>query len=206
MSNNPRSGRGRQAEAARNDQRLLDAARDVVAMHGADAPVSLIAEAAGIGVGSIYRRYSSKTELLQHLCLLAMRQTISAAEAGLAQSDPWNGLQGYIRDCIAFRSGALAPLAGHIPTTAEMRDHAARSLDLLEKLVERAPVRADVTAIDIAWLIEQFGRSPAFELSADDAHVRDRLLAIALDGLRSGMQTALPGPPPTREQYTRRWH
>src|ERR1700722_4204909 len=74
--------RGRQQEAARNDRRVLDAAREVFATQGWDAPVSAVAERAGVGMGSLYRRYGSKTELLQRLCVVAMEQNIGAPRAG----------------------------------------------------------------------------------------------------------------------------
>src|SRR5947207_3014456 len=112
--------RGRQAEAERNDRLVLEAARDVFAAHGADAPVSAVADRAGVGIGSLYRRYGSKTELLQRLCMLAMEDSISAAREGLAQDDAWAGLAHYVSRCVAFRSGAFAPLAGTIETTPAM--------------------------------------------------------------------------------------
>ena len=205
MTEPPPKRRGRQAEAARNDRRLLDAAREVIATKGFDAPVSAIAERAGVGIGSLYRRYASKVELLQQLCVLAMQQAIAAAETGLHDEDPWRGLCNYVHTCVAFHAGALAPLAGRIPTTPEMRETAARSFHLLDQLVERAPLRPDVTLFDIAWLIELFSRTRPRRASTEDTLVHDRLLAIALDGLRPDAPTPLPGPPPTREQYTGRW-
>ena len=91
------SRRGRHAEGARNDQRLLDAARDVFASQGTSATVAAIAARAGLGIGSLYRRYGGKTELLQHLCLLAMQQAVAAADEALAQTDAAAALTSYIR-------------------------------------------------------------------------------------------------------------
>jgi AcrR family transcriptional regulator len=205
-----RRKRGRQAEAERNDRLVLDAARDVFAAHGASAPISAVAERAGVGMGSLYRRYGSKTELLQRLCVLAMEEAIGAAEEGLAEPDASTGLAHYVRRCVAFRSGALAPLAGTIETTPEMWQTARRGRRLLEELVARAHrsggLRQDVTALDIAFLIEQFGRRRAAEPTDGEENARRRLLAIALDGLyaRDDAQP-LPGPPPTAEQYEERW-
>src|SRR5580700_9164196 len=71
---NPDSAHGRQADARRNDRAVLDAARDVFAAQGAGAPISAVAERAGVGMGTLYRRYGSKTELLQRMCVLAMEQ------------------------------------------------------------------------------------------------------------------------------------
>ena len=101
----PQSAYGRQAEARRNDLAVLEAARDVFTTQGAGAPVSAVAERAGVGMGTLYRRYGSKTELLQRLCLLAMEQAVQAAEAGLRAADPWSGVADYIRACIELQIG-----------------------------------------------------------------------------------------------------
>jgi AcrR family transcriptional regulator len=204
-----RSGRGRQAEAARNDRRVLDAAREVFAAQGASATVSAIAERAGVGVGSLYRRYGSKADLLRHLCTQAMQQSIEAAEAALAAPDPWAGLAGYVRNCVAQGTGALAPLAGSIETTPRMWEISRRGRDLLDRLVTRAQrdggLRSDVTALDIAWLIESFGRPGPAAPGTPEHAVRQRLLAITLDGLRCPGPEPLPGPPPSARLYEQRW-
>lgn len=206
----PQSVHGRQAEARRNDLVVLEAARDVFTAQGAGAPISAVAEHAGVGMGTLYRRYGSKTELLQRLCLLAMDQALAAADDALAAGDPWDGLCGYIRACVELRSGALASLAGQIETTAEMRATARRSMARMEEIVGRAHrdgrLRSDVSALDITWLIEQFSRrSPDQVESAEERNVRSRLVAIALDGLRAAPGQALPGRPPSRSRYVNRW-
>lgn len=207
--NAQRPRRGRYAEAERNDLLVLAAAREVFAARGAGATVAAIAERAGVGMGSLYRRYGSKDELLRHLCTMAMEQVIEAAGAALADADAWAGLAGYVRSCVAQGSGALAPLAGTIETTPRMRETSRRGRGLLEELVTRAKrdggLRADVTALDIAWLIELFGRSSPALPSAEDRAVRERLLAIALDGLRAGQASPLPGVPPAARHYEKRW-
>lgn len=204
----PTRRRGRQAEAARNDRLVLDAAREVFAAHGFDAPVSAIAERAGVGMGSLYRRYSSKEELLQRLCVLAMEQAIEAAEAALRAEDPWTGLADYIRQCVAFGSGALAPLAGTIETTSDMSQTSQRSQRLVETLTTRArsagALRADVTTLDILLLIEHFSR-PNPAPTGEDDNTRRRLLAITLDGLKAQDAEPLPGHPPNLQPYRARW-
>ncbi|HXL91275.1 MAG TPA: helix-turn-helix domain-containing protein [Streptosporangiaceae bacterium] len=209
------SRRGRQAEAARNDLIVLAAAREVFAAQGADAPVSAVASRAGVGVGSLYRRYGSKDDLLRELCLLALRQSVSLAEQSLQECDAWEGLTRYIREAVAQGTGALAPLAGSIATTPEMWSASRRGRELLGMLVQRAQtagaLRDDVTALDIAHLIELFGRlgPDATESASPERAIRLRLLAIALDGLRveRGELAAspLPGAPPTTVHYEARW-
>jgi AcrR family transcriptional regulator len=202
--------RGRHAEGARNDQRLLDAARDVFAAQGATATVAAIADRAGLGIGSLYRRYGSKTELLQHLCLLAMEQTIGAATEALTVPDPAAALTGYVHACVALRAGALAPLAGTIETTPQMWELSREGRRLQQAIVDRAHqaghLRPDVTALDISWLIEQFARTaPPADADPDDRNVQRRLLAIAVDGLFAAGARPLPGYAPGTDHYVRRW-
>ena len=210
----PDSVHGRQAEARRNDLVVLEAARDVFSALGADAPISAVADRAGVGIGTLYRRYGSKTELLQRLCVLAMDQAVQAADDALAAADPWTGLAGYVRACVELRSGALAALAGQIETTAQMRAVARHSMARQAEIVARAhrdgSLRPDVTALDLTWLIEQFSRRPPDPVDADEErNVRARLVAIALDGLRAQpsprTRENLPGRPPSRARYVRRW-
>jgi hypothetical protein len=125
----------------------------------------------------------------------------------------WTGLAGYVRACVELRSGALASLAGQIETTAEMRGTARRNMARTAEIVDRAhrdgSLRADVTALDIAWLIEQFSRRAPDPVDPDEErNVRARLVAIALDGLRARSGQAretLPGRPPSRARYVNRW-
>ena len=203
--------RGRHIEAARNDLLVLEAARDVVAAYGADAPVSAIAARAGVGVGSLYRRYGSKTDLLRHLCLLAMRQYVEAAHTALREADAWAGLVGYIRACVEHRVGALSGLAGTIDPTEEMGRLARLAGDLRDELVVRAhrsgALRADATSMDVTWLIELFARREPGGPGPEGESVRQRLLCIAVDGLAGAPPTApLPGSPPgARRHHERRW-
>jgi AcrR family transcriptional regulator len=206
----PGSAHGRQAEARRNDLAVLEAARDVFSARGADAPISAVAERAGVGMGTLYRRYGSKTELLQRLCVIAMEQALAAADVALNAADPWTGLTTYIRACVEMRSGALAALAGHVDVTAEMRVIAERSIAAMTEITVRAhgdgSLRGDVTALDVSLLIEMFSRrAPDLPDLAEERNARDRLLAITLDGLRAGGATPLPGRPPSRDRYVGRW-
>lgn len=206
LEHGPVRRRGRQAEAARNDRLVLDAAREVFASQGFAAPVAAVAARAGVGMGTLYRRYGSKTELLQRLCVLAMTQASAAAETALAVDDPWPALTGYITERVGFRSGALAPLAGTIPVTDEMLAVARRSRRLHTRVVGRAHragvLRRDVTALDVALLIEHFSRRAPDELPGS----ADRLLAIAMAGLRPADDAVLPGPAPSWHAYEQRWN
>lgn len=91
----------RQAEAERNDRALLQAAREFLAADGAHASVAAIAARAGVGIGSLYRRYRTKEELFQRLSALSLDHWNAAAERGLAADargwspSPWTGCVPY---------------------------------------------------------------------------------------------------------------
>ncbi len=187
-------------------------------MDGAHASVASIAARAGVGIGSLYRRYRTKEELFQHLVALALDEYLQAAEEGLAREDPWEGLAHYVTSAIALGTGSLAPVAGTVEVTEEMAEKNARSDQAVEALVERAHaagvLRRDVTTVDISLLIEQMGRSPLLEQLAKQGRsdlteaalkARARINAIALDGLRAGAPEPLPGDPPGYELFSERW-
>src|ERR1700729_2249594 len=93
----PRPGRhgpmsGRQAEAARNDQRILDSARAVF-VNDPGAPITAVAKHAGVGISALYTRYGSKEEPLRTLCtnglLIVVQETEAAIEQLKAGRDHW---------------------------------------------------------------------------------------------------------------------
>lgn len=213
----PRRRAPRQAEAERNDRALLEAAREVLATDGAHASVAAIAARAGVGIGSLYRRYRTKEELFQRLSALSLDSWNDAAEQGLAADDPWSGLANFTAACIEF-GPTLAPIAGTIEVTREMWAKFDRSEKLLAALVARAHhagvLRPDITTADISLLIEQFRTSPALDqfrkqgnkdLIDAATNARRRIITIALDGLRAVHTDPLPGPPPTNDLFTERW-
>ncbi|MEV4222143.1 helix-turn-helix domain-containing protein [Nonomuraea sp. NPDC049725] len=204
-----RRKRGPQALAARNDQALIEAARHVFTTQGFDAPVSAVAEHAGVGMGSLYRRYRTKEELLQRLCVDSMERVAAAAQGGLAHEDPWQGLAHYIQQCVAFGFGILAPLAGAIDVTPEMQQANQRAQHLADELTARAHragvLRTDVTTMDISLLIGQFSRSTPAPPGRAEEEIRSRLLAIALDGLKAHNTGPLPGEPSSVQHYQTLW-
>jgi AcrR family transcriptional regulator len=206
-----RPRRGRQAEARRNDILVLDAARAVFAERGSDAPIAAVAQRAGVGMGTLYRRYGGKDELIQKLCLLSLEQNLAAVEAGLSADSPWEGLCDYVRACVRLAVGAFSPLAGKVGTTAEMSRLAGTVRRRVTELVRRAhsagSLRTDANAIDVLELIERFSR--AFPPSGDphDEATRARQVEIALAGLHAGAaaRQPLPHPAPKPGAYARRW-
>src|SRR5437667_8835189 len=111
---------GRRAEAERNDALVLAAATEVFLEQGYDAPMSAIAERAGVGMGSLYRRYRSKDELARRLCTDSMEMTLSVAERALAEEpDGWSALCRFMNDAVRGGAGALSGMAGAFPVSEE---------------------------------------------------------------------------------------
>ncbi|HET9609168.1 MAG TPA: TetR family transcriptional regulator [Acidimicrobiales bacterium] len=208
----------RRRRAERNDRALLQAAREVLAEDGTHASVAAIAARAGVGIGSLYRRYRTKDELFQRLALLSVEHWNDAAARALEDHDPWRGLAGFVTACAEFGQGTLGAIAGAIAVTDEMASASARGDDLLAALVVRAHdagvLRPDVTPVDVTLLVEQLGRSPLVDqirkqgrddlLPAAEA-ARRRVIAVAVDGLRAGHPAPLPGAPPPLSLFSERW-
>jgi AcrR family transcriptional regulator len=214
----PTRSHHRKAEAETNDRALLDAARTVVAIDGAHASVSAIAAQAGVGIGSLYRRYRTKEALFQHLIETGLDRWLAAAEAGLAHDDPWDGLTHYVLAGIDIGQGALGEIAGTIEITETITEKNKRCDLAVDALVARAHaagvLRPDVTRTDLHLLIEQLGKSPMIDQlrrqGRDDlvgmaTRARARINAIALDGLRAGAPRPLPYEPSDDMLLSGRW-
>ncbi|BCB87012.1 TetR/AcrR family transcriptional regulator [Phytohabitans suffuscus] len=193
----------RRAEADRNDEAVFLAARDVFAELGADAPMSAIAARAGVGMGSLYRRYPSKVDLMRAVCTTSMERSMAEADAALAEEpDGWSALTRYMRRCVDLRVGSLARLAGTFPATEEMFALAERGHEAIDEIVGRAraegALRADVTSADIVLTISDMSALPG-------GPYRHRWLALVLDGLRAPGAGPLPGPAPGWSSVRDRW-
>jgi AcrR family transcriptional regulator len=201
---------GRRAEAARNDQRILEAAREVfVADPG--APIAAVADRAGVGIGALYRRYASKEELLRRLSAEGLRQYIAAVEDALARDDgdPWSAFTEFMRRIVDADTHSLAlRLPGTFSPTEELNREAARAQELNVRLFERTKaagaIRPDIEVGDLSLLLEQLA---AVRVADEERtrQLRHRYLALLLDALRISSESTLPGPPPDWEEISRRW-
>jgi AcrR family transcriptional regulator len=201
---------GRRAEAARNDDRILEAARAVfVADPG--APISAVAEHAGVGVGALYRRYESKEDLLRRLSADGLQRFIGAAEAALADhGDPWEAFADFMRRCVDADTNSLTQrLAGTFTPTEELYREAGRAQGLLTALFDRTQaagaIRDDLVVNDVGLLLEQVA---ALRVGDEQRthELRHRYLALLLNAVRARSNEPLPGPPPGWEEIAARWN
>jgi AcrR family transcriptional regulator len=200
---------GRQAEAARNDQRILEAARAVFTADPT-APISAVAERAGVGISALYRRYQSKEVLLQQLSLEGLRRYIAEVEAALAdEGDPWEAFAGFMRRAVdADTSSLTLHLAGTFtPTEAHWHDGETAfqlNVRLLDRTKAAGVLRPEIEVGDLSLLFEQLA---AIKLGDPQRTrlLRQRYLALLLDALRDTPGAPLPGPPPSWDEISRRW-
>ena len=199
---------GRRAQAARNDQRILEAAR---AVFGADpgAPIAAVAEHAGVGISALYRRYRSKDELLQRLAGDGLRRYTAEAEAALAdRGDPWAAFTRFMRRCLDAGAGSLSlRFAGSFTATEELHREGRRAHDATRRLLERTraagALRPGVEVGDLSLLFEQL-QSVRVGDRRRTSQLRHRYLALLLDGLHL-TAAPLPGPAPRWREISGRF-
>ncbi|HKO29122.1 MAG TPA: helix-turn-helix domain-containing protein, partial [Solirubrobacteraceae bacterium] len=91
------SARPLRKDAERNRQRILDAARELFAQEGLGVTLNDIAHHAGVGVGTVYRRFPEKTQLIEELFEQQVSELVGLMEEALEDPDPWLGLTGFLR-------------------------------------------------------------------------------------------------------------
>src|ERR1700712_105173 len=92
------------ADAARNREAIVEAAREVFAVQGLDAPLDEIAKRAGTGNATLYRRFPTRSDLVAAGFAGRMPPQAQAVEAALNDDDPWNGFASYIRSVAAMQA------------------------------------------------------------------------------------------------------
>jgi len=201
--------RGRQAQAAQNDGLILQAAREVF-LADPTAPISAVAERAGVGIGALYHRYAGKEDLLRTLCRNGQEIYLTEIKRALASDDePWEAFTSFLRRIVAANThGLTVRLAGTFVPTAEQlalaEEMQALAIELFERVRATGLLRDDVTYLDVEFLLE-FLASVKLGNASRTAELRQRHLAVVIDGLRAPGRTPLPGQPPTWEEQTQRW-
>jgi AcrR family transcriptional regulator len=182
-------------DAARNRERLLNAARELFADHGLDVTLNDIAHQAGVGVGTAYRRFANKNEVIEALYDESLDEVAAMANRALAEPDPWRGLVRYLERSLdsMLHNRALTQIMNS-PGLDERRVAEARDriAPLLERLVERAKaegaVRPDLEQSDLIFIQEGLAAVMDRTRSLKPQLYR-RYLAMFLDGIRADRES-----------------
>ena len=194
-------------DAERNRQLILDAARQVFAAEGLDAGFDAIARVAGVGVGTVYRRFPQRADLVHALFDQEVDRVVARAESALAEPDAWGALCAFLRWSVEAQAAdrGLAQLlaaSGHGRSGSDHRDRIEPLVDALASRAQAAgALRPNVTALDLVLAASLASRVG----SPDRPEPRERLLALVLDGaaVDRATPTPLPEPAPTHDDLTR---
>lgn len=208
MPDSPRLD-GRRREAARNDRRILDAARAVF-LDDPGAPIAQVARRAGVGISALYRRYPSKEDLLRALTRDGLERFAGALEAGLADDrHPWTAYCDALAAVVEGGSQALAQrLAGSFTPDEDLTALAAHADALYTALDgrtrEAGVLRDDVSPADVILLLEVVMLVDVPSPGRVE-ELRQRYLALVLQALHAPAAAPLPGAPADGADLAARW-
>jgi AcrR family transcriptional regulator len=185
------------ADARRNRQSVIAAAKSLFADQGLDAQMPDVARVAKVGVGTVYRHFRTKDDLIAALVADRFERLADKAREGLAADDPWTGICDFIRFSAQIQADdrGLCEVMGSRP---DLMDAAARQVGLAklcDRLIKRAQhagdLRRDLQWEDIPMIACGLGRIT--QATAGPATGRwPRLVEIILDGLRAPGSGRLP--------------
>jgi AcrR family transcriptional regulator len=194
--------RALRADAERNRRRILDAARKVFADEGLGAGVDAIARVAGVGVGTLYRRFPTKQELLVAVIEDGVARIACQVEDLHTVEDPWEAFTAALHafaKVIARDRGFLEVIHGEpelVPMARESKDRLMAALEvLLRRAQDAGVVRGDVVVADVPALCMVAARLPSWRLD-HQPELWTRYLALLFDGLRPDGAHELEHEPP----------
>jgi AcrR family transcriptional regulator len=178
--------RPKRADARRNYEKVLTAAREAFAEGGESTALEEIARRAGVGIGTLYRHFPSRQALLEALYVNEVEEVCRSATQ-LDGADPWEALNGWFERLIAYfaTKRALAhELLNYLDLDAPLFQDCRASLfaagePLLKRAQDAGVVRPDVEFSEVMQMVFGIAKIPA-----SDPGQNDHILRIALDGLR----------------------
>jgi AcrR family transcriptional regulator len=187
-------------DAERNRQRILKAASEVFTERGLDVSLDEVARHAGVGVGTVYRRFHTKEDLVEALFMDRIEEVAALAEEAAEATDPWSGLVCFMEQMTAMLAGDRG-LRQMLMFAAYGQDKVwyarQRNAPLVTRLVERAQaagqLRSDLKPTDIPFIV--FVLTEVAQLARQiSPEIWRRYLALVLDGLRPEREGVTPLP------------
>jgi len=190
--------RAPRADAQRNIGSLLEAAKAVFATAGVDAPAKEIAEAAGVGVGTLYRHFPQRSDLVRAVFQRGVDACADAAPALAAANEPGTALEKWLyrfTEFVGTKRGLAAALHSGDPAYAALPGYFTQRLEpalasLLEAAIASGEMSAGISARDLLHAVAALcmpvpGEGPAYS---------QRMVALLIDGLRYGAGTSQSRP------------
>ncbi|WP_224362151.1 TetR/AcrR family transcriptional regulator [Hyalangium versicolor] len=177
------------ADAARNRDRVLSVARKLLAHGDSSLQMNQIARSAGVGVGTVYRHFPTRQDLLEALVNEHLEALLEEARKGQESDDPRAGLQRFLRAVLALQLAdvGLAEVV-NAPKDAQSRTSQLKAglIGAIQRMLGRAQragvVRDDIGAEDIQRLM--CGVEHAARIGSEPLALGERYLTILLEGLR----------------------
>jgi AcrR family transcriptional regulator len=177
--------RPKRADALRNYQKLVAAARAVFTEDGTSAPLEDVAERAGVGIGTLYRHFPTRQALLEAVYVDEVEAMARAADE-LSGLPPWDALSLWLHQYVGFAATkralneALVETAPDSTVLLACRTALTRAgTALIERAQSAGVIRADTSFSDVVRMVAGIAMVPT-----EDAEQKGRLLDLALDGLR----------------------
>jgi AcrR family transcriptional regulator len=175
------AGRPLRADAVRNREKVLRAAREAFAESGYGVPLDEIAVRAGVGPGTVYRHFPTKEALFEAVVAARLQDLVTDARGRADSSDPGGAFFGFLGR-VAAESAAKRDLPDAISVESSLRDELNAALDvLLQRAQQAGAVRADVRTPDLIVLLKGLFASLA---GISDLVQRDLVFTVLADGLR----------------------
>ena len=201
------SARALRADAERNRERILAAARDVFAERGLDAPFEAIARRAGVGQATLYRRFSTRQDLLVATFGPKLAAYTEAIDRALKDPDPWRGFCDYLTAITGMQQGdrGFRDILTHaFPDARELRAQRDRVYHGVAELIERAKatgrLREDFVPEDVPLLL--MANAGVVAATAEHApESSDRLVGYLLQAFASAAASELPPPATPQRMY-----
>jgi len=179
------------ADALRNRERLLVAARALFTECGVDVPLEEVARRAGLSIGTLYNHFPNRGALLDQVLPERLAELDALASASLADPDPWRGFTTFLEEMFAMqaRDRAINEAVSRNPVGAVgVAAECGQAGGVVESIVARARragvLRPDFGPGDLATLV--WAMSKVITMSAGDDAVWRRHLGFVVDGLRTG--------------------
>ncbi|MCX4762789.1 TetR/AcrR family transcriptional regulator [Streptomyces sp. NBC_01275] len=188
------------ADALRNRERIVTAAREMFVELGADVPLDDIARRAGVGNATVYRHFPDREALVREVVCSVLDRTVVAGQLALAETgDAFGALERFVHASADERLSALCPMISstfdqYHPDLEAARERVEQIIgEVMDRAKAAGQLRTDVGVGDLMIAVAQLSRPPAGTACLSGDRFVHRHLQLFLDGLRAPAPSVLPG-------------